>query len=161
MPCKPEADTPDKSLQETCSYLLRCSANFAIETLYWFCLGLCQHGYPLGQYILIIYLRTVWNEEMVFWIRVTVGGLSSHSWTKSLSSGTGESRRNLRPPAPCGGETPFPSSRDVQPWCGGTAPCGFHPGFWAFTPSFGRETWHLCSQFDLMCKKIPSKQREL
>ena len=71
-----------------------------------FCLGL---RLPLALLQFLISLPS---------LRVTVGCLSSRSWTKSLRSGTGESRRNLRPPAPCGGETPFPSSRNVQPWCG-------------------------------------------
>uniref|UniRef100_A0A3Q1M282 WD repeat and FYVE domain containing 2 n=1 Tax=Bos taurus TaxID=9913 RepID=A0A3Q1M282_BOVIN len=77
--------------------------------------------------------------------KVTVGGPSSHSWTKSLSSGTGESRRNLRPPAPCGGETPFPSSRDVQLWCGGTAPYGFHPSDKVQALSYAQHTRQLIS----------------
>jgi hypothetical protein len=41
-------------LWEMCSYLPQCSANFAMETLYWSCLGPCQHRYHLGQYILIL-----------------------------------------------------------------------------------------------------------
>lgn len=66
-PHKPAADISDKSMQRTCSYLPPCTANFAIKTQYWSCISLCQHSCPLGQYVLIFYLGTVWNQEMTLW----------------------------------------------------------------------------------------------